>query len=249
MNPSATGSMEEGLIDYIELDVLSIGCECMLTLNVSDSMLGRDLWKTILDKVPCEPGLQLVVSHTSRLALNESLQQQGLGGQGAQVSATYTPVNLCAALHFARGGSIADEEFSLNGIIEVTGASHEMAALLHNLPDSLRTLTFVPGFNQKLHYVRLPPGLQTLTFGRDFNQSLDNLTWPAGLQCVTFGGNFNQDLANVTWPAGLQILTFGVHFNQSLDVMVAGWMLHSCEASTRPPSLLILGDVKVSAVY
>ena len=149
MNPFATGSMEEGPIDYIELDVLSISCECMLTLNVSDSMLGRDLWKTILDKVPCEPGLQLVVSHTSRLALNESLQQQGLGGQGAQVSATYTPVNLCAALHFARGGSIADEEFSLNGIIEVTGASHEMAALLHNLPDSLRTLTFVSWFQSE----------------------------------------------------------------------------------------------------
>ena len=88
----------EGLI---ELEVLSISGECMLTLNVSDSMLGRDLRNLILDKVPSKPGLQLVVSHTSRLALNESLKQQGLGGQRAQVSATYIPVNLLAALRFA----------------------------------------------------------------------------------------------------------------------------------------------------
>ena len=56
---SATGSMGEGLID---LEVLGMSGECILTLNVSDSMLGRDLWKTILDKVPCKPGLQLAVS-------------------------------------------------------------------------------------------------------------------------------------------------------------------------------------------
>ena len=72
----------EGLI---ELEVLSISGECMLILNVADSMLGRELWNLILDEVPTKPGLQLVVSHTSRLALNESLKQQGLGGQWAQV--------------------------------------------------------------------------------------------------------------------------------------------------------------------
>ena len=35
---------EEGLT---ELEVLSISGECMVTLNVSDTMCGRDLWKTI----------------------------------------------------------------------------------------------------------------------------------------------------------------------------------------------------------
>ena len=135
---SASRSVGDALI---ELDVLSLIGECMLTLNVSDSMLGCDLWKTILDKVPSKPGLQLVMSHTSRLVLNKSLKQQGLGGQRAQVSATYIPINLHAAWRFARGGSIEDEELSLNGIVEVTGVSDEMPALLHNLPDSLRTLT------------------------------------------------------------------------------------------------------------
>ena len=91
---SATGSMGEGLID---LEVLSMSGECILTLNVSDSMLGRDLWKTILDKVPCKPGLQLAVSLNSRLVLNESLQQQGFRSEREQVSATYIPVNLLAA--------------------------------------------------------------------------------------------------------------------------------------------------------
>eukprot|EP00434_Breviolum_minutum_P000936 symbB.v1.2.000824.t1/scaffold49.1/size384103/8 len=212
---SATGSMGEGLI---ELEVLSISGECMLTLNVSDSMLGRDLWNVILDKVPAKPGLQLVVSHTSKLVLNESLKQQGLGGQRAQVSAIYMPVNLLAALHFAHGPSVEDEEFSLNGITEMTGVSHAMPAqLLHNLPESLRKLTFAHFFNQGLHHVRLPAGLQSLTFGANFNQSLDNVTWPAGLQSLTFGKNFNQNLYNVTWPAGLESLTLGEYFNQSLE--------------------------------
>ena len=69
----------EGLI---EIEVLSISGECMVTLNVSESMLGRDLWNLILDQIPSKPGLQLVVSHTARLALNESLKQQGLGVNG-----------------------------------------------------------------------------------------------------------------------------------------------------------------------
>ena len=210
----ATGGPGEGLT---ELEVLSISGECMVTLNVSDSMCGRDLWNLILDEVPSKPGLQLVVFHTSRLALSESLQQQGLGGQRAQVSATYIPINLLAAVRFALGDSVEDEEFSLNGITEVTDVSDQMSALLHNLPKSLRTLTFAHGFNQEIHHARLPAGLQSLIFQRDFNQSLDKVTWPAGLQSLTFGRNFNQSLDKVTWPAGLQSLTFGQSFNQSLD--------------------------------
>ena len=204
----------EGLI---ELEVLSISGECMVTLNVSDSMRGRDLWKMILDKVPSKPGLQLVVSHTSRLALDESLQKQGLAGQRAQVSAAYMPVNLPAALRFAHGASLEDEEFSLNGITEVTGVDEATSALLHNLPESLHALTFAPDFKQGLRDVGLPAGLQSLTFGQSFNQSLDNVTWPAGLQSLALGDFFNQNLDNVSWPAGLQSLTFGYFFNQGLD--------------------------------
>ena len=74
----------EGLV---ELEVLGISGECMLTLNVADSMLGRELWKMILDEIPSKQGLQLVVSHTSRLVLNKSLQQQlrGPGSTGTGV--------------------------------------------------------------------------------------------------------------------------------------------------------------------
>ena len=193
---SATGSMGEGLI---ELEVLSISGECMLTLNVSDSMLGRDLWNVILDKVPSKPGLQLVVSHTSKLLQNETLKQQGLGGQQAQVSAVYMPVNLLAALHFAHGHSVEDEEFSLNGITEMTGVEEATSALLHNLPKSLRTLTFAPWFSQGLHTMRLPLGLQSLKFEGDFNQNLDNVTWPAGLQSLTLGDNYSKRPAVRIW--------------------------------------------------
>ena len=161
--------------EFIELEVLNISGECMLILNVAYSMLGRELWNLILDEVPTKPGLQLVVSPTSRLALNESLKQQGLGGQRAQVSATYILVNLLAALRFAHRDSVEDEEFSLNGITEVTGINEATSALLRSLPKSLPTLTFAPGFNQGLRDVRLPAGLQSLTFGHDFNRSLGDV--------------------------------------------------------------------------
>jgi len=180
-------------------------------------MCGRDLWNLILDEVPTKPGLQLVVSHTSRLALNESLKQQGLGGHRAQVSATYIPVNLLAAVCFALGDSVEDEEFSLNGITEMTLVDGATIALMHNLPKSLQSLTFGHKFDKGLHDVRLPAGLQSLAFGDEFNQSLDNVTWPASLQSLTFEGSFNQNVDNVTWPAGLQNLTFGQNFDQSLD--------------------------------
>ena len=158
----ASSAVGEGLI---ELEVLSISGEYMLTLNVADSMLGRELWKMILDRIPSKPSLQLVVSHTSRLALNESLKQQGLGGERAQVWATYMPVNLCNAFRFAHGDSVEDEEFSLTGITEMTGVSQEMRPLLRNLPNGLHSLTFDRNFNQEIHYIRLPAGLQSLTFG------------------------------------------------------------------------------------
>ena len=212
---SATGGVGQKLI---ELEVLSISGECMLSLNVADSMLGRELWKNILDKLPFKPGRQLVLSHnTSKLVLHKSLQQQGFGSEWEQVSATYVPVNLLAALRFAHGFNVEDEEFSLDGIAEMTEVSDNMPALLHNLPKSLHTLTFAPGFNRELRHVRLPAGLQSLTLGQTFNQNLDNVTWPAGLQNLTFGFCFNQNLDKVTWPAGLQSLTFGVLFNQNLD--------------------------------
>ena len=217
----------EAVGDLMHLELLNLCGECMLTLeNVAGSMLGRDLWKMILDKVPSKPGLQLVVSYnTARLVLNESLQQQGLGGERPKVSGTYVPINLLAAWLFAHGQTVADEEFSLIGITEVKEASDQMPALLRNLPNSLRTLSFDEYFNQSLDNVTLPAGLQSLTFGHHFNQSLDKVSWPAGLQSLSFGAGFDQSLDNVTWPAGLQNLIFGGceggtslrHFNQSLD--------------------------------
>ena len=110
----SVSSMGEGLI---ELEVLSISGECMLTLNVAHSMLGRELWKNILDKLPFKPGRQLVLSHnTSKLVLHKSLQQQGFPSKQAQVSATYMPVNLLAALRFAHGGNVEDEEWDYRSV-------------------------------------------------------------------------------------------------------------------------------------
>ena len=202
---------------FIQLEVLSMSGESMLTLTVADSMLGRELWKMILTQIPSKPGLQLVVSHTSRLVLQESLGQQGLVGQRARVSATYMPVNLLAGLRFVHGLNVVDEEFSLNGIAQITGLTGKTPSLLNHLPSSLHTLTFHNEFNANIDRLRLPAGLKKLTFGTAFDQSLDNVTWPAGLQSLTFGWFFNQSLDNLTWPASLQNLTLGENFNQNLD--------------------------------
>ena len=70
----------------VELEVLKMCGECMLKLKVPDSIQGRDLMMMILDKPIDKPGLQLVVSHNTRLVLNESLKQQGLGGERARLT-------------------------------------------------------------------------------------------------------------------------------------------------------------------
>ena len=114
----------------VEIEVVSISGECMLTLNAADSMLGRELWRNILDKLPFKPGRQLVLSHnTSKLVLHESLQHQGFRGEREQVCATYMPVNLLAALRFAHGYDVEDEEFTLNEITEITGGQSGNASL------------------------------------------------------------------------------------------------------------------------
>ena len=212
------GASDEAVGGLMHLEVLNLCGECMLALHVAGSMFGRDLWKMILDKVPSKPGLELVLSYnTARLVLNETLHQQGLGGERPKVSGTYVPINLHAAWLFAQGQTVADEEFSLVGITEVTWVGDQTPALLQNLPSSLHNLSFDENFNQSLDNVTWPAGLQSLTFGYHFNQSLDNVTWPARLQSLTFGCCFNRSLDNVTWPAGLQTLAFGYGFNENLD--------------------------------
>ena len=103
-----------------------------------------------MDKVPSKPGLQLVLSYnTAKLVPNETLHQQGLGGERPKVSGTYVPINLHAAWLFAQGQTVADEEFSLIGVAEATEVSDQTPALLQNLPSSLRNLSFDENFQSK----------------------------------------------------------------------------------------------------
>ena len=132
IHSSATGVGER----LIEIEVLSISGECMLTLNVAGSMLGRELWKLILDELPVKPGRQLVLSHnTAKLVLHDALQQQGFRSEREQVSATYVPIDLLAALRFARGRNVEDEEFSLNGITEMTGVKTATCTFRHHFAE------------------------------------------------------------------------------------------------------------------
>ena len=46
----------DGIEGLVELEVLNLSGECMLTLDVADAMLGREFLKMMLDKLPVKPG-------------------------------------------------------------------------------------------------------------------------------------------------------------------------------------------------
>ena len=205
--------------EVVKLQVLSMTGECVLTLDVSSSMLGRDVLKMIVQELPFQPGVQPVLSHnSSKLLLDQTLRQQGIDSETASLSCTKTHTDLHSALRWIEGRTVSDEEFSLQGITELAGV--ESLHTLNHLPKSLQKLTLGWHFNLRLDGVKLPHGLQSLTFGEEFNQTLDGLRLPEGLQSLTFGRNFNQTLDELRLPDGLQSLTLGKHFNQKLDL---GW--------------------------
>ena len=206
--------------EVVKLQVQSMTGECVLTLDVSSSMLGRDVLKMIVDELPFQPGVQLVLSHnSSKLLLDQTLRQQGIDSETASLSCTKTHTDLHSALRWIQGRTVSDEEFSLQGITELAGV--ESWHTLNNLPKSLQKLTLGKRFlDPRLNRMKLPNGLQSLTLGRYFNQPLDGLRLPEGLQSLTLGQCFNQPLDGLRLPEGLQSLILGRYFNQKLDL---GW--------------------------
>eukprot|EP00435_Cladocopium_sp_Y103_P016869 s1943_g4.t1 len=210
-------------------ELLQPKVQCMtgegLLLNVSPSMLGREVRQMVSKKLALKRGAKLVLHHgTAALGLNQTLQEQGIVSDFTILSCTYMPANLYAAGCFIQGLSTSEE--ALEGITCFT--LKLPGEYLHHLPESLEDLTVGFNSNQGLNEMTMPNGLQTLTFGRDFNQSLEGVTLPSSLQTLTFGGCCNQSFEGVTLPPSLEALTFGHNFNQSL------------EGVTLPPSLQTL---------
>lgn len=244
----ASGSVYPGSSNLFGLRVQRVTGEGVL-LNVSLSMLGREVRLMVSEKLALKRGAKLVLHHgTSPLLLSQTLQEQGIVSDATSLSCSYVPANLYDAWCFMQGLATSEEEFALEGLTHLTlkmpgqSLNHLPKSLEHltvdfnpiqdlrdmHLPNGLQTLTFGDDFNQSLERVTLPPSLQSLTFGDGFNQSLGLVTLPPSLQTLTFGRDFNQNLEQVTMPPNLQKLTFGHCFNQSL------------EQATLPPSLQTL---------
>ena len=216
------GSFDPGSSDLFDLHVLRMTGQEFL-LKVPPTMLGREVRQIVSKKFPSKRGAKLVLHHgTSELALNQTMEEQGIVREAGTLSCTHVPANLFAARCFVQGLTTCEE--ALEGLTHMTlkqpGQQH-----WNYLPETLESLTFGTDFNQGLCDMHMLTRLQSLTFGARFNQSLDRVTLPPSLETLTFGADFNQGLEAVTLPASLQALTLGRGFS------------HSLEGVTLPPSL------------
>ena len=215
VDPSSTGKGTADETDEVDLQVLCLTGEGV-TLSVPCSMLGYELRRLVSEKLPCKPGAKLAVHHVNtKLALNQTLAEQGIVGKSAILSCTYIPTNVYIAWCFVYGLPISEREVALEGVTQLERATS--GEYLHYLPRSLAKLIFGETFNRSLERVTLPSSLQSLSFGNYFNQSLERVTLPSSLQSLSFGEKFNQSLGRVTLPSSLQSLSFGDYFNQSLE--------------------------------
>ena len=158
VDPSSTDKGAADETDEVELKVLCLTGEGV-TLSVRRSMLGSDLRRLVLEKLPRKTGAKLVVHHVNgKLTLDQNLEEQGMVGKAATLSCTYIPTNVYAAwLYVCRYRSKIlhrEREFALEGITHLEGAAD--GEYLHHLPCSLASMTFGHQFNQSLERVTLP---------------------------------------------------------------------------------------------
>jgi len=158
------------------------------------------------------------------------LWSPGIQGR-VTLSSVYFPVNVYAAWSYLKGKQF-DEEFCLEGVVELGGISS--LKQLEDLPKSLQTLSFSQSFLDVLRMVLLfshfaihhlaklvalffiGSGMGKSMQTQGFNQTLDQIRLARSLQSLTFGDEFNQSLDEVILPINLKSLTFGNSFDQSL---------------------------------
>ena len=101
VNPSSTDKCAADENDGVDLQLLTGEG---VTLGVPRSMLGYDLRRLLSEKLPCKPGAKLAVHHVNRkLALEETLGEQGIVGKSAMLSCTYIPTNVYTAWNYVYG--------------------------------------------------------------------------------------------------------------------------------------------------
>jgi hypothetical protein len=103
VDPPSTDKGAADETDEVHLQVLCLTGEGV-TLSVPRSMLGYDLRRLLSEKLPCKPGAKLALHHVNRkLALEETLGEQGIVGKSAMLSCTYTPTNVYTAWCYVCG--------------------------------------------------------------------------------------------------------------------------------------------------
>ena len=94
------GAVDE--TDEVDLRVLFLTGE--VTLSVPRSMLGYELRRLMSEKLPCKPGAKLAIHHANaKLALNQTLAEQGIVGKSAVLSCTFIPTNVYTAWCYVSG--------------------------------------------------------------------------------------------------------------------------------------------------
>ena len=138
-DPSADkGAADE--TDEVDLQVLCLTGEGV-TLSVPRCMLGYDLRRLVSEKLPCRPGAKLAVHHVNRkLALDQTLGEQGIAGKSTMLSSTYIPTNLYTAWHYVCGLPTCDREFALEGVTQLEGST--FGECLNHPPPQPRKLDF-----------------------------------------------------------------------------------------------------------
>jgi len=225
-------------LDFIRINLVTVGGQFLALDPVSSSMLGIDLVQTVGRQHP--PGRNCYVKllfGDCVLEGGRTLSEQALDDNAEITYLTrYVSEDEQSILEKAvrQGQELHGEEAMMwNAIDELlfcrdlsemssfdwpakltkVTIQHDVILQKHGLPETLRSLTFEPPSLQE--ELALPSSLQTLTFGDDFNQSLEKVALPSSLQALTFGSSFNQSLEKVALPSSLQTLTFAKHHNQS----------------------------------
>ena len=105
--------------DEVDLQVLCLTGEGV-TLSVPCSMLGYELHRLVSEKLPCKPGAKLAVHHVNtKLALNQTLAEQGIVRKSAMLSCTYIPTNVYTAWCFVCGRPTSEREVALEGVTQL----------------------------------------------------------------------------------------------------------------------------------
>jgi hypothetical protein len=120
--------------DPLKLHVCGLsGEELIGAFAVPVTTRGQDVRQMVAEKLPAKAGSRFLLYHgVSKLMLNKTLQDQGIGGQEATLTYTLCSTDLCSAMSFVQGKANEEEPFALEGVTCIMGAS--TSEVLYNLP-------------------------------------------------------------------------------------------------------------------